>query len=167
MQLGILYHLLLHDYILNMLDVFTFLRRLLPELHLVIVVTVVTVSGIVHYSLVFLTVYNLHFEFLRIRAFILLLVFDHTIYRLNREPALGSELLDLVDCAVVDGDVDVEVAEDGELLALFNKHLRPLAFRVTLLNQVKYWFNVPVPCCHLKIFYAYFIIISLNSINEN
>jgi len=104
-------------------------------------------------------VYNFHFEFLRIGTFVPLLVFDHAVDRLYCEATLCGELLHLVDGAVVDGDVDVQVAEDGELLALLDEDFGPLALRVTLLDQVQNGFNVPVSCGHLFQFVCYFIII--------
>lgn len=74
---------------------------------------------------------------------------DHVVDLINGEALTGAELLQLVEFPVIDGNIDVQVAEDRELLALLDQILGALALRVALLHHVYDWDNVPVAARHL------------------
>lgn len=83
----------------------------------------------------------------------------HLVNRLDCKALLGTELLYLVDCPIIYSDIDVKVAQYGELLALLNKHLGALALSISFLNHITDGFDLPVPCSHL-ICMLYYIIVN-------
>ena len=115
----------------------------------------------IDHTLLLIAIDDFHFKLFWIRALVPMLILNHTMYCLHCKTSLRGKLLNLVDRAVVDGDADVEIAEDGELLALFDQHFGPLALGVTFLHQIQYWFNVPVSRCHFKIKINNFLILEV------
>lgn len=55
---------------------------------------------------------------------------------LHCEALAGAVLLQLMEVPVVDREVDIEVAEDGQLLALLYEVFGPLALRDSFLTRV-------------------------------
>lgn len=110
--------------------------------------TIIAIVGVIDGAGRLRGINYLHLELLLILTLVSLFLLYHVEDRLNCETLFGAELLKLVDASVVNGYVDVEVAEDGQLPAFLNEDFGALALGVALLHQVEDWSNVPISRCH-------------------